>query len=114
MSVKDEFIIGFTKILGAAWTWACLILVGLVGMLGHNLYLGRKLSFWQSVGSVLVSVFVGIITSIICHMNDWISVGAVAVPVMTLVADKVMMAIISFNWQGNIKQLLKDWISKWK
>lgn len=112
--IKEEVI----ALCGKLWTWACLILLGMVGMISTNMYVGKKMTFKQALGSFGVSFFIGSLTSILCYVMEWERMSFVLVPFATLISDKVIMGIMAFNWQHSIKEALKDYIKnlvkKWK
>lgn len=112
--VKNELWAALLKLWGSISTWFLLIGLGLLGMIGHNLHTGKKMSFARYLGSIMVAIFVGILTSILCYVKQWDRLGTILVPVMTLVSEKVILAIYSFEWQNSIKEFIKGWISKWK
>jgi hypothetical protein len=104
--IKDELLTLFSKI----WTWVCLILLGMVGMFSHNLYVGRKMTFREAIGSFGVSFFVGVLTSLLCYLQEWDKAGVWIVPFATLLSDKIMMAILALDWDKNIKEWIVDFL----
>lgn len=90
----------------------------MVGMFSHNLYIGKKMSFKQALGSFGISFFIGALTSISCYLMDWDRVSMWLVPFATLLADKIMMAVIALNWEKSItytiKAYIKSVVKKWK
>ncbi len=82
----------------------------MVGMFSHNLYIGRKMTFKEAIGAFGVSFFVGALVSIWCYYAEWERVSMWLVPFSTLLADKVMMAVMAYNWQKSIKEGLTDFL----
>ena len=87
-------------------------------MFSHNLYVGRKMTFKEAVGSFGISFFVGILASLWCYYMEWDKVSMWLVPFSTLLADKIMMAILAYNWQRTFKDgitdILKGLLKKFK
>lgn len=108
--IKHEIWTGFIKFVTSAGTMLVLAVLSVLTLLGNNMYLGKKMSFFQAIGSLMVALFVGFSTSIICYVYEVGKVGNIIVPIATLAADKIMMAIIAFDWSKSIKSALRDWL----
>lgn len=103
--IKSELIAVLSKI----WTWLLLIFLGMVGMFSHNIYTAKKLTWKQTIASLGLSFFIGSITSIICYLNDWGKLGVVLVPMLTLLSDRITLAVMAYNWKGFIWDTIDNW-----
>ena len=81
-------------------------------MFSHNLYVGRKMSFKEAIGAFGISFFIGALVSIVCYYQQWDRISMWLVPFSTLLADKVMMTIMAYNWQKNLKEAITDFLKE--
>lgn len=111
---KDESLIAQgIGLLVKSWAWIFYICIGMLGKLGLMLQKKeQKRLGWEDLGSILVAGFMGTVTSLFCMIhypappNGYSAVGAIAVPIATLLSDKGMLFLTNLNWSAIINIIL--------
>lgn len=75
------------------YKWLLMILVGIVGKLSHDLSRRRRLTFYQWLGVIGVSAFVGYVVCVWCIGNGLEQQAAFIVPIATLLGEKIMIYV---------------------
>jgi len=93
------------------WTWFFYITIGLIGKLGLMIRDDKKANTWAMIGSVMLAGCVGYLAAIYCMANypapegGYSSVGAIVVPMATLLSDKVITILLNLNWTPIIEAI---------
>lgn len=109
MQEKTDFIALFSKF----WVWIFYILSGIIAKFSFDLVRGKKISFWQALGTTGISLFVGSLASFWCmrHSPDN---GAFIVPVSTLLADKLLTSLFALDYRKVAADILGYWYDTFK
>lgn len=106
----DEIVTAGSKV----WTWVLYVLLGVMGKFSYDALSGRKISFLMSLAILGISVFVGVITSMVCFYYELDRAGAFLVPICTLLSEKLVLAIYAYDWKGFLSDVLGYWKDKLK
>ena len=93
------------------WAWIFFVGIGVMGKFGLYFQSGQRQPFWKLIGSTLVAVFAGYIASAWCiehypiEGEGYSKQGAIIVPLVTLMSDKLMLILVNINW-GTIWELI--------
>lgn len=78
--------------------WIISIIIGLIAKLSYEMSQKRKMTVVQVFGITGISIFFGYICSVTCVSYGWVKQGQIAVPVCTLLGEKIAAYTISnFN-----------------
>jgi hypothetical protein len=73
--------------------WVSGVVLGLIGMIGHILTNGRKMSRWQWAGVIMVSGFFGIMTRLTCDYYQWEGLSIILPPFTTMFGQYISMYV---------------------
>ncbi len=93
MDLKHELIALLTK-----WqTYIFYVLISIMAKLSYDISRNKKMTFWQTMGTIGIAFFIGAITSIVCSMNHF-KYEAIIVPGCTLISDKIVTYFMLLDW----------------
>ena len=99
---KNEFIAFFSKL----WITIFYIFIGIIAKFSFDLITGKRITFWQAIGSVGISLFIGFLSSVYCA-NYHPNLTPYVVPIATLSSEKIFLAIMAIDWSKMIDVILK-------
>ena len=108
-SLLDDMVQLITKF----WAWIFFVSIGVMGKFGLYFQSGSKQPFWKLIGSTMVAVFAGYLASAWCiehypiQGEGYSKEGAIIVPLVTLMSDKLMLILVNINW-GTIWELIVE------
>lgn len=87
-------------------SWAMGIIIGVLGKISYEIYMKRALTVMQWIAVVGLSIFAGYQTAIYCQTNGYESQSSWAVPMATLMGEKIFIYVMS-----NYKRFLTGMLS---
>lgn len=81
------------------------ILFGLFGKVGMEIMMKKRYTFIQWVGVVMVSVFSGYMSAVICDAHDWEIQSRWIVPLATIMGQNIAFYFV-YNYKGIFDSLL--------
>lgn len=108
--IKNELITGAWKALTGFATYLLIILLSVVGMIGNNMYIGKKLSIKQSIGLAILAFCSTLITGIICYNSTLGLTGYIITGIVPYICDKFVLGLMAVDWSKNVKDTLRDWL----
>lgn len=106
--IKGEIVNFFSK----TWLWFLYIILGLMLKFSYNIISGKKITFMAAVASCACSIALGALGSIWCISTGRESIGTWFVPAITLLADKILTAAFSIDYNKTAQDILKYFIKK--
>jgi len=101
-SIPKDVLSFLTKVLASL----LYIGVGIIGIIGNRLMHNKSIKDWRFVGSLLVALCVGYLSSVYCLAN-MPEAAKYVVPICTLFSEKIV--IILSSWvEKKIKKQLED------
>jgi hypothetical protein len=88
-------------VLSDSASWAMGIVIGILGKISYEIYMKRALSIIQWIAVIGLSVFCGYQTAIYCQVNGHETESTWAVPMATLMGEKIFIYIMT-----NYKRIL--------
>jgi hypothetical protein len=76
-------------------SWVMGIIIGILGKISYEIYMKRALSVMQWVAVIGLSVFCGYQTAIYCQMHGHETESTWAVPMATLMGEKMFIYVMS-------------------
>lgn len=102
--ITDALISWFSK----WYTFLLYIVMGLIGKFSFDLLSGRKMSIWKVLASTGAGLFVGFVSAVACVNAGYETKSAIIVPVCTLLSEKIMIALFSYNqWKSVLHDFFK-------
>lgn len=110
MDLKHELVTAAWKALTGFATYLVIAVLSVIGMLGNNMYIGKKLTFWQSIGLAGLAFSTALVTGIICHKSNLGLTGYIITGITPYTCDKIIMALMAIDWSKNIKSVVREWL----
>ena len=101
-----SFLDAFADFLSNVQNWVFGIVLGTRGKISYMLYMKRTLTVLQWVAVIGLSVFSGYMTSIYCENNGYSVEASWAVPMTTLMGEKLFIYVM-----GNYKKIFTGILS---
>jgi hypothetical protein len=99
------------EIVSDSASWLMGIIIGILGKISYEIYMKRALSVIQWVAVIGLSVFCGYETAIYCQLNGHASESTWAVPMATLMGEKIFIYIMT-NYKRILTGILSFFIPK--
>lgn len=109
LNLINEIVTGFVKAAAGFSTYLLIALLSVVGLIGNNMFLGKKMTLWQSIGLTALAFSTALITGIICYKSDLGLTGYILTWFVPYASDKIVLAIMGFDWSKSIRQALREW-----
>jgi hypothetical protein len=93
MQEKADITSQVIEFLSRSGTWIISTFIGVVAKISNEILNGRKLSIWQWVSIVGVSVFFGYMAHQYCEVNELNRSEGYIVPLVTLFGERIMVYI---------------------
>lgn len=81
--------------------WVFGVLIGVMGKISYELYMKRTITVFQWIAVIGLSIFSGYLTSVYCENSGLEKEASWAVPVATLMGEKIFIYIMA-----NYKKIL--------
>lgn len=107
--LKEEIVAFFSKV----WVWGLYILIGLIGKFSHDLIMRKRITWVQAFASIGIALFCGFIASVVC-MNNFPAQAAYIVPIVTLLSEKIIVAIFAVDYKALVAEMAQYWANKAK
>lgn len=107
--LKNELIATFWKFS----TYLVIVVLSVLGMIGNNMYIGKKLTWRQALGLAILAFCSTFVTAIICYKSELGFTGYLITGFVPYACDKIAMAIMAFDWQKGVKATIKGWFRSW-
>jgi hypothetical protein len=101
-----SFFNGLAEFFSDLNNWVFGVLIGVMGKISYELYMKRTITVIQWIAVVGLSIFSGYLTSVYCANNGLESEASWAVPVSTLMGEKIFIYVMA-----NYKRILTDILS---
>jgi hypothetical protein len=92
-------------------SWVMGIIIGVLGKISYEIYMKRALSVLQWVAVIGLSIFCGYQTAIYCQMHGHETESTWAVPMATLLGEKIFIYVMS-NYQKIFTGILSFFMPK--
>lgn len=107
---KNEFCTAAAKAFTGFSTYFIIALLSIVGFIGNNMFLGKRMTIWQSIGLTVLAGSTAFVTGWICYKAELGLPGYLITWFVPYVSDKIVLAIMGFDWSKSIKAALRDWL----
>jgi hypothetical protein len=101
-----SFFNGLAEFFSDLNNWVFGVLIGVMGKISYELYMKRTITVIQWIAVVGLSIFSGYLTSVYCANNGLESESSWAVPVSTLMGEKIFIYVMA-----NYKRILTGVLS---
>jgi hypothetical protein len=101
-----SFFNGLTAFFSDLNNWVFGVLIGVMGKISYELYMKRTITVIQWVAVIGLSIFSGYLTSVYCVNNGLETEASWAVPMSTLMGEKVFIYVMA-----NYKKILSGVLS---
>jgi hypothetical protein len=92
-NTHPDFWQGIGEALVKFTVWMSGVVLGLLGMIGHILSNGRKMSRLQWTGVIMISAFFGIMTRLTCDYHKWEGLSIILPPFTTMFGQYISMYV---------------------
>lgn len=92
-------------------SWVMGVIIGLLGKISYEIYMKRALTVLQWIAVIGLSIFCGYQTAIYCQMNGHESESTWAVPMATLMGEKIFIYVMT-NYKKIFGNLLSFFMPK--
>jgi hypothetical protein len=106
-----SFFNSLTEIISDVNSWVMGIVIGLLGKISYEIYMKRALSILQWIAVIGLSIFCGYQTAIYCQANGYESQSSWAVPMATLMGEKIFIYFMS-NYKKIFTAILSFFMPK--
>ena len=93
MQERQDTITQIFEFFARSGMWIVSVLIGIMAKISNEILNGRKLSIWQWLGIVGVSIFFGYMAHQYCESNAMNSSEGYVVPIATLFGGRIMVYI---------------------
>jgi hypothetical protein len=87
------------KLTSEFWFYISAIAIGLIAKISYMVYMKRTLTIFQWLAVIAMSICTGYITAAYCHAHGWVTEAQIAVPISTLLGEKLFLWIIQNHRQ---------------
>lgn len=101
-----SFLNGLAAFFSDLNNWVFGVLIGVMGKISYELYMKRTISVFQWIAVIGLSIFSGYLTSVYCANNGLENESSWAVPVSTLMGEKIFIYVMA-----NYKRILTGVLS---
>jgi hypothetical protein len=81
------------------WLYVAGMAIGIISKISYEIYMKRTLTILQWLAVVAMSICTGYITAAYCHANHWHGQAQIAVPIATLLGEKIFMWLVQNHRQ---------------
>jgi hypothetical protein len=106
-----SFFSGVAEFFSDLNNWVFGVLIGVMGKISYELYMKRTISVFQWVAVIGLSIFSGYLTSVYCDNAGLEKEASWAVPVATLMGEKVFIYVMA-NYKKIISGVLSFFMPK--
>lgn len=92
-------------------TLLALIFIGLIGKFSMMVLSGKKITFLQAVAASGSAFFIGVLSWQLCKVWGLQEKANFIVPFATLLSDKLIIIIFTFDWDKHLKKAMHDMLN---
>jgi hypothetical protein len=106
-----SFFSGVAEFFSDLNNWVFGVLIGVMGKISYELYMKRTITVFQWIAVIGLSIFSGYLTSVYCDNAGLQKEASWAVPVATLMGEKVFIYVMA-NYKKIISGVLSFFMPK--
>jgi hypothetical protein len=106
-----SFFSGVAEFFSDLNNWVFGVLIGVMGKISYELYMKRTITVFQWIAVIGLSIFSGYLTSVYCDNAGLEKEASWAVPVATLMGEKVFIYVMA-NYKKIISGVLSFFMPK--
>jgi hypothetical protein len=91
--------------------WVFGILIGVMGKISYEIYMKRTITVMQWIAVIGLSIFSGYLTSVYCENKGYTQEASWAVPMATLMGEKVFIYVMT-NYKSIFTRILSFFMPK--
>lgn len=91
--------------------WLTWIMLGFITNLSYKILKGKKIIWWQTLGCLGVTIFVGFIVGKLCtayHIDSGKS--GIIISICALSSEKIINIVMSWSWKKTINRLIEIYL----
>lgn len=77
-----------------------------MGKISSMLFRGKKMTWYQVVGSLGIAMFMGAMASSVCIYNGWENKAPIIVPLATYMSEKLSLILMKLNYRQIVLDVL--------